>query len=117
MSYLDTGSKFIALVIPSCPGALFDLATNRQLASILYQFVREKSKSPMCSIVLNKSCFVRATVCCRVWGGWSVQCSGQAESAVGLQGLQHDSSECCLYWVGAMGEGHMISVIFFMSKC
>ena len=62
-------------------------------------------------------CFVRATVCCRVWGGWSVQCSGQAESAVGLQGLQHDSSECCLYWVGATGEGHMISVIFFKSKC
>ncbi|KAL5502668.1 hypothetical protein EMCRGX_G009476 [Ephydatia muelleri] len=42
------GSKFIALVIPSCPGALFDLATNRQLASILYQFVREKK--PLCAV-------------------------------------------------------------------
>ena len=43
---LNAGTKFIAVVIPSCPGALFDLVTNRQLASILYQFVREKSRLP-----------------------------------------------------------------------
>ena len=38
-----SGSPFIALLIPSCPGALFDLATNHYLAAIVNMFLREKS--------------------------------------------------------------------------
>lgn len=37
-------SKFIAVLIPSCPGAPFDLANNQYLASIMNAFLRDKSK-------------------------------------------------------------------------
>ena len=39
-----SGSKFVALVIPSGPGAMFDLASNQYLAGILNAFIRESSK-------------------------------------------------------------------------
>lgn len=41
-------SKFVALVIPSCPGALFDLNSNQELAAILNAFIREKK--PICAV-------------------------------------------------------------------
>ena len=39
---IDT--KFVALVIPSSPGALFDLVSNQHLAGILNAFIREASE-------------------------------------------------------------------------
>lgn len=45
LSYLPTASKFIALLIPSCPGAPFDLSGNPYLGEILNSFAKEKSKS------------------------------------------------------------------------
>ncbi len=37
-------SKFIAVLIPSCPGAPFDLANSQYLAAILNAFIKDKSK-------------------------------------------------------------------------
>lgn len=37
------GSKFMTLVIPDSPGALFDLSNSTELASIINSFTRDKS--------------------------------------------------------------------------
>ena len=37
------GTQFVALVVPSCPGALYDLASSPYMAVILKTFVSEKS--------------------------------------------------------------------------
>ena len=37
------GAQFTALVVPSCPGALFDLASSPYMAEILKSFIKEKS--------------------------------------------------------------------------
>ena len=41
---LCEGTQFIALVIPSCPGALFDLASSPHMAALLKSFIKEKSE-------------------------------------------------------------------------
>ncbi|XP_011405858.1 PREDICTED: Parkinson disease 7 domain-containing protein 1-like [Amphimedon queenslandica] len=41
-------SKFMTLVIPDSPGALFDLSNNAELAGIINSFTRDKK--PMCAI-------------------------------------------------------------------
>ncbi|XP_064400433.1 glutamine amidotransferase-like class 1 domain-containing protein 1 [Halichondria panicea] len=41
-------SKFIAVLIPSCPGAPFDLANSQYLAAILNAFL--KDKKPVCAV-------------------------------------------------------------------
>ncbi len=45
MFIIIIGSKFVALVIPSSPGALFDLVSNQNLSVILNAFIRENSKT------------------------------------------------------------------------
>ena len=43
------GTKFVALVIPSSPGAMFDLTSNQYMAGIVTAFIRENSKFPFWS--------------------------------------------------------------------
>ena len=43
---LTVGTKFVALVIPSSPGAVFDLTSNQYMAGIVTAFIRENSKCP-----------------------------------------------------------------------
>jgi len=51
-------TKFIAVLVPSCPGAPFDLANSQYLAKILDNFVTEKSKALMLKISHNISYYV-----------------------------------------------------------
>lgn len=44
---IDT-TKFIAVLIPSCPGAPFDLSSNHYLGAILNSFAKEKK--PVCAV-------------------------------------------------------------------
>ena len=68
-----TASKFVALLVPSCPGAPFDLATNHYLAAILNSFTKEKSKPDETSGKLVHVLFLlRANVCSGIWGIWSL---------------------------------------------
>jgi len=41
-------NRYSAILIPSCPGAIHDLATNRDLSQIIIHFIKEKK--PICAI-------------------------------------------------------------------
>ena len=41
----STASRFSALLIPSCPGALHDLAENEEMAVLLNRFIEQKSNT------------------------------------------------------------------------
>ncbi|XP_006813689.1 glutamine amidotransferase-like class 1 domain-containing protein 1 [Saccoglossus kowalevskii] len=45
---LYEASRFAALLIPSCPGAIHDLAKNKDLAQLLNNFIDEKK--PICAV-------------------------------------------------------------------
>ena len=42
---LFPASRFSAILIPSSPGALYDLAENEIMAGLLNRFIEQKSKS------------------------------------------------------------------------
>ena len=46
--HYPTASRYGAILIPSSPGALHDLAQNTELAKLLNAFIHEKSECTIC---------------------------------------------------------------------
>ena len=44
--YFSAASRYSAVLIPSSPGALHDLAKDNELAKLLNAFIQEKSEYP-----------------------------------------------------------------------
>ncbi|XP_032735728.1 glutamine amidotransferase-like class 1 domain-containing protein 1 isoform X3 [Lontra canadensis] len=72
------GARYHALLIPSCPGALADLASSGSLARILQHFRSENSRAHLCGWPWRRS---------------SVLCHPRGP-ILGLPGLQHHRALC-----------------------